>query len=108
MRLAKYLNIALEVCPVSNQVLQLGSDYRSHPAATLIAENVPMVIASGSPGFWRAAPLSHDFYMAFLGIAPMNADLKFLKRTAKNSIKYSSLKDEAKAEAMEKVEKAMG
>ncbi|XP_043644210.1 adenosine deaminase 2 [Drosophila teissieri] len=105
MRLAKYLNIALEVCPVSNQVLQLGSDYRSHPAATLIAENVPMVIASGSPAFWRAAPLSHDFYMAFLGIAPMTADLKFLKRMAKNSIKYSSLKDEAKAEAMEKWKK---
>ncbi|XP_017132961.1 adenosine deaminase 2 [Drosophila elegans] len=102
MRLAKYLNIALEVCPVSNQVLQLGSDYRNHPAATLIAENVPMVISSGSPSFWRAAPLSHDFYMAFLGIAPMSADLKFLKRTAKNSIRYSSLKDEGKAEAMEK------
>ncbi|XP_017039308.1 adenosine deaminase 2 [Drosophila ficusphila] len=102
MRLAKYLNIALEVCPVSNQVLQLGSDYRSHPAATLIAENVPMVICSGNPAFWRAAPLSHDIYMAFLGIAPMNADLKFLKRTAKNSIRYSALKDEGKAKAMEK------
>ncbi|XP_016997964.2 adenosine deaminase 2 isoform X1 [Drosophila takahashii] len=105
MRLAKYLNIALEVCPVSNQVLQLGSDYRNHPAATLIAANVPMVISSGNPAFWRAAPLSHDFYMAFLGIAPMNADLKFLKRTAKNSIRYSSLSDEAKAEAMEKWKK---
>jgi len=43
--------------------------------------------------------------MAFLGIAPMTADLKFLKRTAKNSIRYSSLKDEGKAEAMEKWKK---
>ncbi|KAH8401907.1 hypothetical protein KR009_008658, partial [Drosophila setifemur] len=105
MRMAKYLNIAIEVCPVSNQVLQLGSDYRNHPAATLIAENVPMVISSANPAFWRANPLSHDIYMAFLGIAPMNADLKFLKRTAKNSLRYSSLKDEAKAAGMEKWKK---
>ncbi|BFG03860.1 adenosine deaminase 2 [Drosophila madeirensis] len=105
MQLAKYMNIALEVCPVSNQVLQLGSDYRNHPAATLIAENVPLVICSGNPAFWCASPLSHDYYMAFLGIAPMNADLKFLKRIAKNSIRYSALKDEAKARAMEKWKK---
>lgn len=105
MRLVKYLDIALEVCPVSNQVLQLGSDFRNHPAATLIAENVPLVISSGSPGLWGAAPLSHDIYMAFLGIAPLNSDLKFLKRNAKNSIKYSSLRDEGKAEALEKWKK---
>ncbi|KAH8233469.1 hypothetical protein KR026_008630 [Drosophila bipectinata] len=105
MNLAKYMNIAFEVCPVSNQVLQLGSDYRNHPAATLIAENVPMVISSANPALWRAKPLSHDFYMAFLGIAPMNADLKFLKRTAKNSLRFSSLKDEGKAKGMLKWKK---
>ncbi|KAH8306004.1 hypothetical protein KR018_010286, partial [Drosophila ironensis] len=105
IRLAKYLNIALEVCPVANQVLQLGSDYRNHPAATMIAENVPLVISSANPAFWRAKPLSHDFYMAFLGIAPMNADLKFLKRISKNSLRYSSLKDEGKALGMLKWKK---
>ncbi|XP_068146526.1 adenosine deaminase 2 isoform X1 [Drosophila tropicalis] len=102
MALVKKLNIALELCPVSNQVLQLGTDYRNHPAATLIAKNIPLIISSGNPSFWRANPLSHDFYMAFLGIAPMNADLKFLKRIAKNSIKYSGVEDEEKAAAMVK------
>lgn len=102
MELAKKFGVAIEVCPVCNQVLQLGADYRNHPAATLIANDIPIVLSSGNPSFWRTKPLSHDFYMAFLGIAPRNADLKFLKRTAKNSIKHSALTDEEKANAMQK------
>ncbi|XP_030387043.1 adenosine deaminase 2 [Scaptodrosophila lebanonensis] len=97
MALAKYLDICIEVCPISNQVLQLGQDIRSHPASLLYARNVPIIISSGSPSYWHAAPLSHDMYMAFLGIAPINADLKFLKRVAKNSIAYSTLSDEEKS-----------
>ncbi|XP_034109169.1 adenosine deaminase 2 [Drosophila albomicans] len=102
MQLAKRFGIAIEVCPICNQVLQLGADYRNHPAATLIANDIPFVLSSGNPSFWRTKPLSHDFYMAFLGIAPRNADLKFLKRTAKNSIRHSALSDEEKANAMQK------
>lgn len=69
MELAKKFGVAIEVCPVCNQVLQLGADYRNHPAASLIANNIPIVLSSGNPSFWRTKPLSHDFYMAFLGIA---------------------------------------
>lgn len=102
MDLAKTLDIAVEVCPVSNQVLQLGYDYRNHPAATLIANDIPIVISSDDPSFWRATPLTHDFYFAFLGIAPFNADLRFLKQLAINSITYSGLEKEEKAEAFDK------
>ncbi|KAH8384700.1 hypothetical protein KR093_005649 [Drosophila rubida] len=102
MQLVKRFSIAIEVCPICNQVLQLGADYRNHPAATLIANDIPFVLSSGNPSFWRTKPLSHDFYMAFLGIAPRNADLKFLKRTAKNSMRHSALTDEEKATAMQK------
>lgn len=102
MYLAKTLDIAVEVCPVSNQVLQLGYDYRNHPAATLIANDIPIVISSDDPSFWRATPLTHDFYFAFLGIAPFNADLRFLKQLAINSITYSGLEKEEKAEAFDK------
>ncbi|XP_068149182.1 adenosine deaminase 2 [Drosophila tropicalis] len=105
MSLCKYLDIAIEVCPVSNQVLQLGQDYRSHPAALLIAENVPIVISSDDPSFWRATPLSHDFYFAFLGIGPWRADLRFLKSLAINSIKYSAMQDNEKPAAFKKWQK---
>ncbi|ALC44999.1 Adgf-B, partial [Drosophila busckii] len=102
MELCKSLNIAVEVCPVSNQVLQFGRDYRNHPAATLIAQSVPIVISSDDPSFWRASPLTHDFYFAFLGIAPARANLKFLKLLALNSISYSGLSPEEKSVAMQK------
>ncbi|BFF99499.1 adenosine deaminase 2 [Drosophila madeirensis] len=105
MELCRLLDIAVEVCPVSNQVLQLGVDYRNHPAALMIAANVPIVISSDDPSFWRVAPLSHDFYFAFLGIAPMQADLRFLKCLALNSIKYSALKGKEQREAYSKWQK---
>ncbi|KAH8415561.1 hypothetical protein KR222_004601 [Zaprionus bogoriensis] len=102
MQLAKALDIAVEVCPVSNQVLQLGQDYRNHPAAMLIANDIPIVISSDDPSFWRATPLTHDFYFAFLGIAPFSADLRFLKQLAMNSLRYSGLSDDEKKEAYAK------
>lgn len=48
------------------------------------------------PSFWEASPLSHDFYMAFLGIVSRRSDLRTLKKLATNSIKYSSLNKQEK------------
>ncbi|KAH8307296.1 hypothetical protein KR044_009187 [Drosophila immigrans] len=105
MEMVKSLDIAVEVCPISNQVLQLGRDYHNHPAAMLIANGVPIVISSDDPSFWWATPLTHDFYYAFLGIAPFHADLRFLKKIAMNSLRYSALAKEDKKKAFEKWQK---
>nr|NP_524130.1 adenosine deaminase-related growth factor A, isoform A [Drosophila melanogaster]NP_996119.1 adenosine deaminase-related growth factor A, isoform B [Drosophila melanogaster]AOQ11249.1 Adgf-A-RA [synthetic construct]AAF49306.1 adenosine deaminase-related growth factor A, isoform A [Drosophila melanogaster]AAL13884.1 LD35474p [Drosophila melanogaster]AAL40913.1 adenosine deaminase-related growth factor A [Drosophila melanogaster]AAS64976.1 adenosine deaminase-related growth factor A, isoform  len=98
----KKLNVAIEVNPISNQVLQLVSDFRNHPCSHFFADGYPVVISSDDPSFWKATPLTHDFYIAFLGIASQHSDLRLLKKLALNSIQYSSLTGDAQFEALEK------
>lgn len=102
IELVKAKDIAVEVNPVSNQVLRLLDDYRNHPASVFLAHNIPIVISSDDPSFWEVTPLSHDFYIAFLGIASRHADLRVLKKFAINSIQYSSINDTEKEAAFAK------
>lgn len=102
MELVKQKDIAIEINPVSNQVLKLVEDYRNHPGTTLLSQNFPLVVSSDDPQFWEATPLTHDFYMAFLGMTPAPSDLRTLKKLAKNSIKYSALTDSEKTKALAK------
>uniref|UniRef100_A0A1L8DQF0 Adenosine deaminase n=1 Tax=Nyssomyia neivai TaxID=330878 RepID=A0A1L8DQF0_9DIPT len=96
----KQHKIAIEICPISNQVLGLVDDYRNHPGSILLAHNeYPIVISSDDPSFWEATPLTHDFFMAFLGLAPASGDLRMLKQLALNSITYSAMSDAEKVTA---------
>lgn len=40
----KEKDIAIEISPISNQVLHLVSDLRNHPATFYISENIPIVV----------------------------------------------------------------
>lgn len=42
----KEKDIAIEISPISNQVLHLVQDLRNHPASFYISENVPIVVSS--------------------------------------------------------------
>lgn len=98
----KERNIPVEINPISNQVLQLITDYRNHPCSHLFSDNFTVVISSDDPSFWRATPLSHDFYIAFLGIASAHADMRLLKKLAINSLVYSALNKKQQEVALQK------
>jgi len=94
-------NIAIELCPISNQVLKLVDDLRNHPIVELIQDgNFPIVIAPDDPGLWDAKGISYDFYEAFMGMASATMDLRLIKKLALNSIDYTTLDQNSKASCM--------
>ncbi|CAH0713585.1 unnamed protein product, partial [Brenthis ino] len=95
-------DIAVEVNVISNSVLSLVRDVRNHPLSILLAHGAPVVLSSDDPGIWEADLLSDDFYVAFVGVASRLSDLSLLKQLAINSLKYSALDENAKANALTK------
>ncbi|EDW69145.1 adenosine deaminase 2 [Drosophila virilis] len=100
LKAIRMLKVAAEVCPLSNYYLQYVNDFSQHPAAYLIAAGYPIVVGSDYPYFWNAAPLTDDFYVAFVGIANGQGNLRLLKQLAMNSFMYSALTGDEKQKAM--------
>jgi adenosine deaminase CECR1 len=96
MQRVKERGIAIEVCPISNQVLGYVADLRNHPAVLYIANGLPVVVCPDDQGIWRAT-FSHDFYAAFMA---WGLDLKDLKQLAMNSLLYSAMAPEEKERAL--------
>jgi adenosine deaminase CECR1 len=96
MDLVKARDIAIEVCPVSNQILRYIPDLRNHPAVYYINAGLPVVLSSDDPGNMRHS-LSHDFYTAFMA---WGLDLRGLKQLAMNSLRYSAMTPDEKKRAL--------
>jgi adenosine deaminase CECR1 len=81
-------NVALEICPISNQVLGLAPDLRIHPAHGYLNAGIQCVLASDDPAIFGNEGLSYDFWEAIMA---WNLDLAAVKKLARNSITFSGL-----------------
>lgn len=98
--IVKSRGVAVEVNPISNQLLGLVKDLRNHAMVPLLSDDFPLVISSDDPATWEALPLTHDFFVAFMDLSGQDMGLGFLKQLAINSIKYSALTTGEKETAM--------
>ena len=96
-------NVAVEVCPISNQVLRYVADLRIHPAAGYLNRGVPCVLGNDDPGILGNDGLSYDFWEAVMA---WNLDLRALKQLARNSLLYSAMTDDEKSVAIARWEKS--
>jgi len=92
-------SIALEVCPISNQSLQLTPDLRLHPAAGYLNRGVQCVLASDDPLVFGNDGLTYDFWQAFMS---WNLGLGSLKKLARNSLEHSSMSCDEKVAAIKR------
>jgi len=93
----KQRGIAIEVCPISNQLLKTVEDIRIHPAREMLSNGLAVAISSDDPVIYGYSGLTYDFWEAYVG---WNLTLAGLKKLATNSIKYSALSTTTKAMQM--------
>ncbi|KUJ21791.1 Metallo-dependent hydrolase [Mollisia scopiformis] len=94
MEIFKEKNIAIESCPISNEILGLTPNIAGHNLPILLANNVPCTINSDNATFYRSS-LSHDFYQVIIGSESMN--LLGWKQLAKWSLEHSCMNPDEKA-----------
>jgi adenosine deaminase CECR1 len=81
-------NIALEVCPISNQLLRYTPDLRMHPIGEFLKRGVQCVICSDDPQIFNYSGLCYDFLEMYYALL---IDLRAVKKLIKNSYLYSGM-----------------
>jgi adenosine deaminase CECR1 len=91
--------IAIEVCPVSNQILGYVPDLRNHPAVNFLRSGNVIVLGADDPGTFGYDNFTVDWYQAYMA---WGLDLADLKTLAYNSLMYSGLTSDEKTDAVNK------
>ncbi|KAN0140794.1 hypothetical protein V8E53_001238 [Lactarius tabidus] len=97
MQLCRENGIALEVCPISNEILRLTSSMPMHPLPVMINQGVPVTLNSDDPSVFGSKGLSYDFFQVF--VSSETTGLMTLKQIALDSIEFSTLETEEKLRA---------
>jgi adenosine deaminase CECR1 len=99
LSVVKERGIAIEVCPVSNQILGYVPDLRNHPAVNFLRSGNAVVLGADDPGTFGYDNFSVDWYQAYMA---WGLDLADLKTLAYNSLMYSGLTSDEKTDAVNK------
>ncbi len=81
-------DIALEVCPISNQLLRYVPDLRSHPMGEYLKRGVQCVVCSDDPQLFHYTGLAYDYWEVYHALL---IDLKAIKKLVKNTYQYSGM-----------------
>jgi len=95
-RIIKEKQIALEICPISNQVLGYADNLQNHPAIGYLNYGLPITLNPDNPGIMKYH-LAYEYYETFLA---WGLELKSFKQLAINSINFSAMTVREKRAAM--------
>jgi len=94
--------IAVEVCPISNEVLRLTSSMPMHPLPVLLNNGVPVVLNSDDPSVFGNMGLTFDYFQVL--VASEMSGLRTLGTLARDSIEFSMLDPDEKRKLLENFE----
>ncbi len=99
LSLLRQRGVAIEVCPVSNQILGFTPDLRNHPALHYFRSGHPIILGADDPGTFGYDNFTIDWHQVYMGWGLTLADLKTL---AYNSLIYSGMTATEQDTAIEK------
>lgn len=103
IQMCKERGVAIEVCPISNEILRLTSSMPMHPLPVLLNNGVSVALCPDDPSVFGNMGLSFDFYQVI--VASEITSLLSLKQLARHSLEYSSLDEPDKNQAIQLWEK---
>ncbi|CAE6353735.1 unnamed protein product [Rhizoctonia solani] len=103
MKMCKERGVAIEVCPISNEILRLTSSMPMHPLPVLLNNGLSVALCPDDPSVFGNMGLSFDFFQVI--VASEITNILSLKQLARQSLEYSSLDAKAKKHAIELWEK---
>ncbi|KAF9564345.1 Metallo-dependent hydrolase [Agrocybe pediades] len=95
--------IAVEVCPISNEVLRLASSMPMHPLPVLMNYGVPVSLCSDDPAVFGNMGLTFDYFQVL--VASEITGLSTLGALARDSFEFSMLDEDTKKAGLAEFEK---
>ncbi|EJF66293.1 Metallo-dependent hydrolase [Dichomitus squalens] len=98
LEICRERQIAVEVCPISNEILRYTGSMPMHPLPILMSQGIHIALSSDDPAMFGIMGLSFDFFQVV--VASEVTGLITLKEMAQDSIKYSCLQPEQQQRAL--------